>query len=130
MAAQQQPAMPPNPQQPQSGRVQVEPQENTAQKMPSRDPERAQELHDLAQWHRERGDYSLAVARLIEALNHCPDMLAPAYDLGEIYYAERNYQGALDIYDGILRLVREHSFQAFQCFRIPVQSDHDQCAIA
>ncbi len=29
-------------------------------------------------------------------------MLAPAHDLAEIYYAEHNYQGALDIYNSIL----------------------------
>ncbi len=71
-------------------------------KIPPPDAQKAQELYNLGVWHKERGDYGLAVARLIEAMNYGPDLLAPPYDLAEIYHAEGNYHGALDIYKGIL----------------------------
>lgn len=66
------------------------------------DPERARELYELGVWHKQRGDYGLAVTRLIEAMNHAPNILPPAYELANIYYAQGNYNGALDIYKGIL----------------------------
>lgn len=69
---------------------------------PGADPTRAKELYDLATWHKERGDYALAVERLVEAMNLDPDSPAPAYDLADIYYTEGNYQGSLDIYQRIL----------------------------
>lgn len=71
-------------------------------RVPQPDPARAQELYDLAVWHKERGDYALAVERLVEAMNLGPEMLAPAYELANIYYIEGNYQGSLDIYERIL----------------------------
>ncbi len=65
-------------------------------------PTRAQELHELGLWHKNRGEYALAVERLIEAMNLNPYIESPAYDLADIYYAQGNYQGALDIYGNIL----------------------------
>lgn len=73
-----------------------------ATQMPAADPIKAKELYDLAIWHKERGDYALAVERLVEAMNLGPGLLAPAYDLAEIYYTEGNYQGSLDIYQRVL----------------------------
>lgn len=66
------------------------------------DPTRAQQLHDLGLWHTNRGEYALAVERLIEAMNLNPYVKSPAYDLADIYYVQGNYQGALDIYGNIL----------------------------
>lgn len=73
---------------------------------PQADRIRAKELYDLAIWHKERGDYALAVERLVEAMNLGPEILAPAYELADIYYTEGNYQGSLDIYE---RILDEHS---------------------
>lgn len=77
------------------------------------DPERARELYKLGVWHKQRGDYGLAVTRLVEALNHAPNILPPAYELANIYYAQGNYHGALDIYNGIL----EHHWTDRQALR-------------
>ena len=65
-------------------------------------PTRAQELHELGLWHKNQGEYALAVERLIEAMNLNPYIKSPAYDLADIYYVQSNYQGALDIYGNIL----------------------------
>ncbi|MEE8296192.1 MAG: tetratricopeptide repeat protein [Hyphomicrobium sp.] len=63
---------------------------------------RSRELHELGLWHKDRGEYALAVERLIEAMNLNPNVKSPAYDLAEIYYLQGNYQGALDIHGNIL----------------------------
>ncbi len=64
-------------------------------------PTRAQELHELGLWHKNRGEYALATERLIEAMNLNPYIESPAYDLADIYYVQGNYRGALDIYGNI-----------------------------
>ncbi len=64
-------------------------------------PARAQELHELGLSYKNRGEYALAVERLIEAMNLNPKVKSPAYDLADIYYLQSNYHGALDIYENI-----------------------------
>lgn len=62
----------------------------------------AEQLHELGLWHKRRGDYGLAVERLIESLQYNPNLIEPAHELADIYYTEGNHQGALDIHQTIL----------------------------
>lgn len=66
------------------------------------DPEKAQKLYELGLWHKQRGDYAIALERLVEAMNLDPRMAAPAFELADIYYVQGDYHGALDLYQGIL----------------------------
>ena len=82
--------------------AQSKPALSTAEPDDLPNPSRAQELHELGLWHKNQGEYALAVERLIEAMNLNPYIKSPAYDLADIYYVQSNYQGALDIYGNIL----------------------------
>ena len=82
--------------------AQSKPALSTAEPDDLPNPTRAQELHELGLWHKNQGEYALAVERLIEAMNLNPYIKSPAYDLADIYYVQSNYQGALDIYGNIL----------------------------
>ncbi len=82
--------------------AQSKPALSTAEPDDLPNPTRAQQLHDLGLWHKNQGEYALAVERLIEAMNLNPYIKSPAYDLADIYYVQGNYQGALDIYGNIL----------------------------
>ncbi|MCG3136525.1 MAG: hypothetical protein HJJLKODD_00359 [Phycisphaerae bacterium] len=60
------------------------------------------DVYKLGLWHKERGDYGQAINQFLECINTAPEFLPAAYELANIYYAENNYQGAMNIYKNIL----------------------------
>lgn len=68
----------------------------------------AEELYQQGSWHLVRGQYALAAERFREALELNPDLLPAAHDLAGVFYMQKDYERALQLYQGVLRKDRNH----------------------
>jgi tetratricopeptide (TPR) repeat protein len=68
----------------------------------------AEELYQQGSWHLVRGQYALAAERFREALELNPDMLSAANDLAGVFYMQKDYDRALQLYHGVLNRNRNH----------------------
>ncbi len=67
---------------------------------------RAEALYKQGSWHLVRGQYALATERFREALEADPAMVVAMNDLAGIYYLQKDYGKAIELYDGALKVER------------------------
>lgn len=69
--------------------------------------QRAEALYKQGSWHLVRGQYALAAERFREALEADSAMVPAMNDLAGIFYLQKDYNKAIELYDGALKVDRK-----------------------